>query len=53
MSQKEAVMNKCDVCQVPENVEHVVMKCRKYDVECSELHSRIFKLTRAGVWKAF
>lgn len=38
--------DKCDVCNVPENVERVIMRCSKYKTERNILHDKIYELER-------
>lgn len=42
----KCVSDKCEVCNVPENVEHVIMKCSKFDFERNILRDKICELGR-------
>lgn len=42
----KCVSDKCEVCNVPENVEHVIMKCSKYESERNILRDKIYELGR-------
>ena len=43
----------CDVCQVPETVDHYLFHCRKYDKDRRELEDRTERLLyRFGIEKS-
>lgn len=37
-------IDKCDECNVPENVEHIIMWCKRYNAERRILQKKIYKL---------
>ena len=46
---KKCISDKCDSCNVPENVEHVILWCNKYSAERISLHDKIYGLERGWI----
>ncbi|MGL5578178.1 MAG: ribonuclease H family protein, partial [Fusobacteriaceae bacterium] len=42
----KCITDKCDICNVTENVEHVVMWCKKYNAERNILQDKMYEMER-------
>ncbi len=45
----KCVYDKCDGCNVPENVEHVILWCNKYSAERIILRDMMYGLKRGWI----